>query len=64
MNWAYFTGGAAFLTIAYFKYRGIQTRKRNPDKYPIAGLSVLNIESWGVIIICFLVGIIFILKSW
>jgi hypothetical protein len=63
MDWKHFGAGAGFFTIAYFTYRGIQRRKRNPDKYPIEGLSVLDIESWGTMIICLIVGTVFIIES-
>jgi uncharacterized membrane protein YidH (DUF202 family) len=63
MNWKYFSAGVGFLMVAYLTYRGIKRRKRNPDKYPIEGFSVLDIESWGVVIICVIVGAAFIVKS-
>jgi hypothetical protein len=64
MNWENFGGGVASITIAYLIYRAIQRRKRKSGENAFEGLtSVLNIQFWGTMILFFILGVWYIVKS-
>lgn len=64
MNWKYFCVGVGFLAFAYLYYRIIKRRKQSQEKNKLEGLiSVLDVETWGMMILTIIVGIGFIIKS-
>ncbi|MBD1366340.1 hypothetical protein IDJ77_21180 [Mucilaginibacter sp. ZT4R22] len=63
MDWQYFFLGVGFLVAAYLIYRmnkGGPSSEKNGWMGPALPLYV---QGWGVIIMCVMVGIAFILKS-
>lgn len=63
MNWNYFLIGVGFLLVAGLIYKGTKG-KRTSEENNWKGLNGRTyVQGWGTMILCILVGIVFILKS-
>lgn len=64
MEWDKFFIGIIFLLLAYFFYKTTKGKLAS-EKSDWKGLTLsLYVQGWGVVVLCLILGMGFIIKSW